>query len=380
MIVGGVELDDKLVYTLAGLGVAIGLYASTQLQPQQHADTHTPTQQNSQKNKKVGAGKNKKKSKNTTPASSGSHESGLKQQQQQQPAKKNAQQSAQQPAQQPAKQPTQSKASKKKAKAAQQQQQQSEQPQQPQKPPTHTTNKLTTGEFNDVDSGEWTTINSKKKATTPTTEKTGFIEASAVPQEASSTSPPLDQDAWDRAPVVSAQSALNPDSQIYQDGDWTWSEKGGVSNPTNTFNTPLAESTLLQTHNAMDMLDDSLQPDQTHARVMRIAKDVKHTPSADDGWTMAGSKKVGVRDEPVVPPPQPQPPSQEEQTKKQRQNAKKKEAKAAVKSLNEKERQDSLRQHRQQQGQVQGQGVMKTSSKNPWEVLARRGDSDLIWD
>lgn len=300
MIVGGIELDDKVVYTLAGLGVAIGLYASTQLHanaPAKLVDTNT--QSNASKSKKGGVNKNKKKNKKDgsggATLSTGSHEKEreVKQKQQASKTQKSAE-PAKKPAE-PAQQPQQSsKTSKNKSKPSQQPQQQLAQ--------AEPSVKLTAGEFNDVDSGEWTTINSKKKAVTPTTERAAFIDGAEETRTAPSAaaSKQVDEDAWERAPAVSTQAALNPDSAIYQDGNWTWSEKGGAAIPNVTINTPLAESTLLQTHNQTsvdDMMDASVQSDQTNARVMRITKDPKHTAVADDGWTMAGSKKTGVRGE-----------------------------------------------------------------------------------
>ncbi|TIA93577.1 hypothetical protein E3P99_00076 [Wallemia hederae] len=374
MLVGGIELDDKVVYTIAGLGVALGLYASTHMR----TASDIVTQPTAAKNKKGGNKKKGKKEVTDGAGGAGAATATAKKQKQKQkqPEKQQAQP-------QPQTQPT------KKNKAAEPTQTTSKKNKQP---PTNTPAKLSVPEFNDVDAGEWTTI-SKKKAATPTTEKAALLEEADSQQTHQSNkdtathseTPSQPQtDAWERHAAVPATAALDAHSGIYHDGDWSWSEKNNGDTTTNanvkSINAPLAESTLLKTHNQIsvdDMIDTAIQPSSAQPRVMRITKEAKHASAADDGWTMAGagSKKSVVRDETAAPPPQPQQPSQEEQTKKQRQNAKKKEAKAALKDLNEKQRQETLQKHRQNQS-----GVMKTSSKNPWEVLARRGDSDLIWD
>ena len=297
MLVGGIELDDKVVYTIAGLGVALGLYASTHMR----TASDIVSQPTAAKGKKGG---NKKKGKKEVADGAGSGAGGAggaatatakKQKQKQQ------QQQQQQAQPQPQPQST------KKNKAAEPTQTTSKKNKQT---PTNTPAKLSVPEFNDVDAGEWTTI-SKKKAATPTTEKAALldqVDSQQIQQSNKDTAthteaPSQPQtDAWERHAAVPATAALDAHNGIYHDGDWSWSEKNNGDTTANakSINAPLAESTLLKTHNEIsvdDMVDTDIQPASAQPRVMRITKEAKHASAADDGWTMAGagSKKSVVR-------------------------------------------------------------------------------------
>ncbi|TIB93908.1 hypothetical protein E3Q19_00806 [Wallemia mellicola] len=369
MIVGGVEMDNSVVYALAAIGLAVGLYASTQAKPQSTAKrVESHNQEKSSKKASAASGKkNKKKSTTNKPNAGVPHVSDKVEQ----PARKAAEK-VEKVVEKPAQKAETQKKATKSEKPAKSTKTQSQQPaHQPTKQPAKQSQpaaKLNVTEFNDLDAGEWTAVSSKKKSTTPSTEKPSFIE-----EKPAENTQELVEDAWDHAPKVDSQTVLNPSSDIYKDGDWTWSENTPAT--TNTrMNAPVAENSLLKTTNSSvdDMLDKELDTPENKARVMRITKETKQSAKPDDGWTMAGSKKAAVKDE---TPQQVAQQVEQEQTKKQRQNAKKQQAKNDSKTQNENERQERLRQHRQ----TNGAGA-KPSGRNPWEVLASKGDSDLIWD
>lgn len=294
MIVGGVEMDNSVVYALAAIGLAVGLYASTQAKPQSTAKRVESDNQekSSKKTSTASAKKNKKKSTTNKQSAGVPHVSDKVEKPAKQAAEK-VDKVAGKPSQ---KAETQKKAPKsdKPAKSTKTQSQQpAHQPtKQPAKQPQPAA-KLNVTEFNDLDAGEWTAVSSKKKSTTPSTEKPSFIEEKPV-----ESTQELVEGAWEHAPKVDSQTALNPSADIYKDGDWTWSENTPAT--TNTrMNAPVAENSLLKTTNSSvdDMLDKELDTPENKARVMRITKETKQSAKPDDGWTMAGSKKAAVKGE-----------------------------------------------------------------------------------